>query len=104
MEPSENSEAIDFSLSIDIIASDYCWTLDQILDLTADQLSLFLKAGQKRRKDEMLTQLGMMRLAYASTQSKEGNEAYQNFLNDMREQKVMPVKDLSKVGLSIHKG
>jgi len=102
--PPEESEATDFSQSIDTVASDYGWTIEQILDLTADQLTLFLKAGAKRRKDEMIMQLGIVRIAYASVMSKEGQRAYQDFMDDMKEKKILPANELSKVGLEIKKG
>lgn len=104
MGPPEESEVTDFSQSIDIVASDYGWTIEQILDLTADQLTLFLRAGAKRRKDEMMVQLGIMRIAYASVMSKEGQRVYQDFVEDMKEKKILPASDLSKVGLEIKKG
>ena len=106
MESAEESEAPDFSQSIDIVASEYGWTLDQIFDLTADQMSVLLKAGEERRRNELVLQTGAMRLAIASVFSKEGQRAYENFINEIRESRIVQakevsMKDLSKVGLAI---
>lgn len=100
MESTENSEAEDFSRSIDVIAFEYGWTIDQIFDLTSDQLALFLEAGQQRRKDELIIQVGAMRLAVASVMSKEGQEAFERFMNDIRGSKIIQAKDVSKQDLS----
>ncbi len=100
MESPEDSEAQDFSRSIDTLAFEYGWTIEQIFDLTSDQLALFLTAGEKRRKDELIIQLGIMRLAVASVMSKEGQEAYQDFMNDIKESKVIQAKDVSAKELS----
>jgi len=100
LESTEDSEAQDFSRSIDIVAFEYGWTIDQIFDLTADQLALFLEAGQQRRKDDLVIQLGMTRLAIASIMSKEGQEAFESFMNDIRGSRVIQVKDVSRRDLS----
>lgn len=109
MEPTEDSEAQDFSRNIDIVAFEYGWTVDQIFDLTADQLALFLEAGIQRRQEELVIQIGMVRLAVASVMSKEGHEAYENFMSDIRgrsrivQVKELSLKDLANVGLGVKK-
>ncbi len=106
MESSEEAKGPGFSHCIDSLASEYGWTLEQIFDLTSDQMALMLIAGDKRRRELFIAEAGRMRLAVASVMSKEGARAFEGFIRKIKEsgetvEKVTSKESLGKLGMEV---
>lgn len=94
-----------------MIASEYSWTLDNILDLTLNQLNIQLVRIGERKKQESMTTAILMRISVIGAMSKEGARQFDKFVKNlsvtMEEiQKPVCVKteDLAKFSMGYKRG
>lgn len=89
-----------------MLAAEYGWTLQQILELTVDQLNLFILTIGERKTKEAANSAIIMRMAVAANLSKEGAEVFHQFVQDaFYEQRVRIIKpeDFNKLGMDLRR-
>jgi len=85
-----------------MLAAEYGWSLEQILNLTMGQLNLLIVTIGERKNKDYINSAIVMRLAVVAALSKEGAEAFQELVHRTFDKNVIvPVEpeDLAKFGL-----
>lgn len=96
-----------FSQAIDLLASEYGWTVDEILSLTISQLNILVSRINERLSQGAVVQASLMRLAICGSLTKEGAADFKKFVKeaqasvqeDMPQQKAATPEMLAKFGL-----